>query len=127
VIYNLLYITCVPSKDLFWVGSALDDIREFPAEARREAGHQLHLVQLGLMPDDWKAMASVGSGVYELRIRTRREFRIFYVAKFAEAVYVLHAFEKKTQRTRQADLEIGAARLRDVQQARRELRQKKER
>lgn len=117
----------MPHKDLCWVGSALEDVREFPAEARRDAGHQLHLVQLGLMPDDWKPMTTVGGGVYELRIRTGREFRIFYIAKFTEAIYVLHAFEKKTQRTRQADLDIGAARLRDVQQARRELRQKKER
>ena len=117
----------MPGKDLFWIGSTLDDVREFPAAARREAGHQLHLIQLGLMPDDWKPMTSLGGGVYELRIRTGREFRIFYVAKFTEGVYVLHAFEKKTQRTRQTDLEIGEARYRAVQQARREMRQKKER
>jgi phage-related protein len=95
------------SKDLFWVGSARDDLREFPEDARKLAGHQLHLVQLGLEPDDWKPMPSIGSGVQEIRIHTRVEHRIFYVAKFSEGVYVLYAFEKKTQRTREADLEIG--------------------
>jgi phage-related protein len=102
------------TKDLFWVGSALDDLREFPEDARKLAGHQLHVVQLGLEPDDWKPMPSVGPGVYELRIRTDVEHRVFYVAKFAEGVYVLHAFEKKTQRTRQADLDIGKGCLQAV-------------
>ena len=113
-------------KSLFWVGSVLDDLRDFPDEARREAGHQLHLVQLGLMPDDWKPMPAVGAGVYEIRIRTGREHRVFYVAKHAEGIYVLHAFEKKTQRTRQADLEIGKDRLQTVQMTRRAAKRSKE-
>ncbi len=73
-------------KSLFWVGSSLDDLRAFPAGAKREAGHQLFRVQLGLMPDDWKAMGSIGRGVYEIRIRTGREHRVFYVARFEEGV-----------------------------------------
>lgn len=71
-------------------------------------------------PDDWKPMPSVGSGVYEIRIHTELEHRVFYVAKFAEGVYVLHAFEKKTQRTRQVDIDIGKDGLRAVLTARRE-------
>ena len=105
-------------KPFRWVGSALEDLRAFPAEARQEAGHQLHRVQMGLMPDDWKPMRSVGPGVCEIRIRSGQEHRVFYVARFAEAVYVLHAFEKKTQRTRQADINRGKERLAEVVRAR---------
>lgn len=101
-------------KPLFWVGSSLQDLRAFPEEARRIAGHELHLVQQGLEPDDWKAMVSVGPGVYELRIRTSVEHRVFYVAKFAEGVYVLHAFQKKTQQTAQRDLELARERYGQV-------------
>ena len=62
-------------KPLFWAGSALQDLRVFPEDARRIAGHELHLVQQGLEPDDWKAMVGIGPGVYELRIRTTTEHR----------------------------------------------------
>jgi phage-related protein len=101
-------------KPLFWAGSTLQDLRAFPQDARRLAGHELHLIQQGLEPDDWKAMVSVGPGVYELRIRTAVEHRIFYVAKFAEGIYVLHAFHKKTQQTPQRDVELGRERYREV-------------
>jgi phage-related protein len=105
-------------KPLFWVGSARQDLRAFPEDARRIAGHELHLVQEGLEPDDWKPMANVGPGVYELRIHTGVEHRVFYVAKFAEGVYVLHAFEKRTQQTAQRDLELARERYREVLRAR---------
>jgi phage-related protein len=98
-------------KPLAWVGSSLDDLRAFPAAARREAGFQLRRVQSGLMPDDWKPMTSVGRGVYEIRIRTGQEHRVFYVAKYEQAVYVLHAFEKKTRQTRMADIDVARRRL----------------
>src|SRR5688572_14240142 len=101
-------------KPVMWVGSSLEDLRNFPDVARQRAGHNLHLVQLGLDPADWKPIPRVGSGVAELRIRTERAHRVFYVARFAEAIYVLHAFEKKTQKTAKQDLEIGRARLREV-------------
>jgi phage-related protein len=77
-------------------------------------GHGLHLVQEGLEPDDWKSMTTVGAGVYELRIHTSLEHRVFYVAKFAEGIYVLHTFEKKTQQTAKGDIEIARERYRDV-------------
>src|SRR5215470_13802303 len=107
-------------KPLFWAGSALQDLRAFPEDARRLAGHELHLVQQGLEPADWKPMGGVGPGVHELRIRTSVEHRIFYVAKFAEGVYVLHAFQKKRQQTGQQDLQLARERYREV------LRQRKE-
>ncbi len=105
-------------KPLFWVGSSLENLRSFPAAARRIAGHQLHRMQHGLDAADSKPMPGVGPGVYELRIRARGAYRVFYVTRFAEGVYVLHAFRKKTQRTRKADLEMGRQRLRELQRQR---------
>jgi phage-related protein len=108
-------------KPLFWVGSSLNDLRAFPEEARRIAGHQLHLVQQVLEPDDWKSMASVGAGVYEIRIHTAVEHRVFYVAKFAEGIYVLHAFQKKTQQTPSKDVQLARDRYQEVLKHRQNL------
>ncbi len=72
-------------KPLAWLGASLDDVRAFPEDARREAGHQLGRVREGLWPTDWKPMASVGAGVIEIRVHTRLEHRVFYVAKFDDA------------------------------------------
>ena len=83
-------------KPLAWIGSSLQDVRAFPVEARRAAGYQLGRVQQGLMPDDWKPITTVGAGVYEIRIHTHLEHCVFYVAKYEDAVYVIHAFEKRT-------------------------------
>lgn len=102
-------------KPIEFRGSALSDLRAFPQTARREAGYQLDQVQQGGTPDDWKPMATVGSGVNEIRIRDETgAFRVLYVAKFARAVYVLHCFQKKTQKTRQEDIALAAARYRDL-------------
>ena len=100
-------------KPLAWLGSSLDDVRAFPAEARRAAGYQLGRVQQGLMPDDWKPMSTVGAGVYEIRIHTELEHRVFYLAKYEDAIYVIHAFEKRTTQTREADIALGRKRLAD--------------
>ena len=108
------------TKDLRWVGGALDELRDFPEESRREAGHQLHLVQLGQQPDDWRPMPTVGPGVIELRLHGDTEHRVFYVATFREAVYVLHAFEKKTRQTAKADLELGRDNLKELRRWRRD-------
>ena len=98
-------------KTLVFLGSSLDDLRGFPPPARREAGLELRAVQQGEMPGDFKPMPTVGRGVYEIRIRSEgRAHRVFYVAKFEEAVYVLHAFEKKTQKTPKRDLDIARRR-----------------
>ena len=96
-------------KPVAFVGSSLDELRDFPVNARREAGYQLDRVQRGLDPDDWKSMASVGSGVREIRIRDETgAFRVIYIASFADAIYVLHAFQKKTQQTAKRDLDSAA-------------------
>jgi phage-related protein len=102
-------------KPVEFRGSALDDLRAFPEAARREAGYQLDQVQHGREPDDWKPMTTVGRGVQEIRIRdSSGAFRVLYVAKFDDAVYVLHCFQKKTQKTGKADLNLAAQRYRDL-------------
>jgi phage-related protein len=105
----------IDSKPVEFRGSALDDLRAFPEAARREAGYQLDQVQHGREPDDWKPMSTVGLGVREIRIRDAAgAFRVMYVAKFDDAVYVLHCFRKKTQKTSKADLNLAAQRYRDL-------------
>jgi putative addiction module killer protein len=99
-------------KLLIWLGNSLDTVKLFSAEARREAGHQLSRVQDGWEPTDWKPMESVGAGVKEIRIHAEIGYRVLYVAKFSEAVYVLHGFEKKTQRTAKSDIELASKRYR---------------
>ena len=89
-------------------------VREFPALAKREAGHQLDRVQHGLDPTDWKPMKSVGQGVREIRIQYEGQFRLIYVASFEEKVYVLHAFQKKTQKTSKQDLDAAKRALKKV-------------
>ena len=101
-------------KNLRFIGSSLDDMRDFPADARRQAGFELDAVQRGLEPADWKPMTSVGIGVREIRIHVLGEWRVIYVAKLADAIYVLHAFQKKTQRTRREDIELARRRYRQI-------------
>lgn len=102
-------------KRLEFLGDALEQLRDFPEAARKEAGVQLHKIQLGLEPSDWKPMTTIGPGVREIRIRDEAgAFRIIYVTKIEDAVYVLHAFQKKTQQTAKRDLDIATARLRQI-------------
>ena len=103
-------------KPIYWVGSSKIDISDFPQEARRKAGFQLRAVQQGQTPTDFKAMPIVGKGVEEIRIRTDEAYRVFYVARFEEAVYVLHAFKKTTQKTSKQDIEIGQQRYKEITQ-----------
>lgn len=81
-----------------------------PEAARRDIGVELTLVQGGDLPTDWKPIRGVGAGVMEIRVHQPGEFRVIYVAKFAEAVYVLHAFGKKSQKTPKADLDLAKRR-----------------
>ena len=80
-----------------------------------DAGFQLSNVQHSEEPDDWKPMSAIVAGVREIRIREPSgALRIVYIARFADAVYALHAFQKKTQRTRARDLELAKERLRSI-------------
>lgn len=103
-------------KTLQFVGSSLDDLRDFPEEARRAAGFELDAIQRGLMPSDFKPLLTVGTGAYEIRIHVLGEWRVVYVAKFDDAVYVLHAFQKKTQKTSKKDIDLAAKRYQQLQQ-----------
>src|SRR5574341_192591 len=109
------------AKPVIWLGDSREAIRGFPDDTRQTAGFQLWRVQRGLEPNDWKPMPSVGLGVQEIRIHTGTEYRVLYIARFAEAVYVLHAFEKRTRRTPKDDLDLARERLRSMinQRARR--------
>jgi len=100
---------------IVWVGDSKGEIKSFPDDARRDAGFQLSNVQHGKEPSDWKPMAAIGPGVREIRIRERSgAFRIIYVVLGKDAVYVLHAFQKKTQRTRIGDIELARERFRSI-------------
>lgn len=101
-------------KDIEFVGTSLKTVREFPALAKREAGHQLDRVQHGLDPTDWKPMTSVGQGVREIRIQHEEQYRVIYVASFEANVYVLHAFQKKTRKTNRRDLDAARRALKEV-------------
>ena len=110
-------------KEIRWVGSSFDDLLDFPKELRREAGFQLGKVQAGLDPTDWKPFDEVGPGAREIRIRDASGiYRAMYVAKFEEAVYVLHCFQKTTRATSKQDKAIAAARFRVVVNARKAKR-----
>jgi phage-related protein len=97
-------------KVLRFLGSSLEDLRRFPAEARRDAGFQLDAVQRGLEPTNWKPLPIVGPGVREIRIHVRGEWRVIYVARFEDAVYVLHAFQKKSRKTPKKEIDMARAR-----------------
>jgi phage-related protein len=101
-------------KPLKFAGSSLDDLRDFPEEARRAAGFELYAVQCGLEPSDWKPMRRIGPGVREIRIHALGEWRVVYVTRIGGMVYVLHAFQKKAGKTRRQDVELARQRFRQI-------------
>ncbi len=105
-----LEYSVVADKAILWLGSSRSNVQTFPQDARRIAGFQLRLVQQGLEPLDWKPMPGRGAGVREIRIHTALEHRVCYVAKFGEAIYVFHAFEKRTRKIPKRDVELARQR-----------------
>jgi phage-related protein len=102
-------------KPVSFLGDSLGAIRSFPDGARRETGFQIERVQRGLDPDDWKPMKTIGTGVREIRVHDATgAFRVIYVAMHADAIYVLHAFQKKSRATSKRDLDLAAARFNDL-------------
>ncbi len=101
-------------KPLKFIASSLDDLRNFPEEARRAAGFELHAIQSGLEPSDWKPMQIVGVGVKEIRIHILGEWRVIYVAKHHEAIYILHAFQKKTKKTSKQEIDLARQRYKQI-------------
>ncbi len=102
-------------KPARFIGSARDALARFPKAARLRAGHELFMVQAGREPADWRPMPDIGPGACEIRVRVAGgAFRVFYVASLADAVYVLHACQKKTMRTARRDLAVAAQRYREA-------------
>ena len=101
-------------KTLNFVGSSLDDLRNFPDEARRAAGFELRAIQNGFEPCDWKPVKEIGPGVNEIRIHVLGEWRVIYVAKLRGSVHVLHAFHKKTQKTSRHDIDLARQRYKQI-------------
>lgn len=109
------------SKQVRWIADSRERVSAFPDEPRREVGYQLERVQAGKDPANWKPMPSVGLGVNEIRVREDSgAFRVIYAAKFAEAVYVLHAFQKKAQKTPKQDIELARRRFMELVQQRKQ-------
>jgi phage-related protein len=108
-------------KPVHFVGSSREDMRELSEDARETAGHQLFKVQQGKEPDDWKPMSTVGPGVNEIRVRDESGgYRVLYLAKFEEAIYVLHVFEKRSQKTPKGDIQLAKSRYVDLLKWRKE-------
>ncbi|MHB1947413.1 MAG: type II toxin-antitoxin system RelE/ParE family toxin [Gammaproteobacteria bacterium] len=109
-------------KKIAWLGNTHQLIKGYPDNVKREIGYNLDMIQRGLDPFDWKPMSSVGTGVKEIRIHEENEYRVLYVAKFEDAVYVIHSFIKKTQQTPQKDIELAKQRYKELVKMRGKLR-----
>ncbi|WP_312214148.1 type II toxin-antitoxin system RelE/ParE family toxin [Pseudescherichia sp.] len=112
--------TALKEKDIVWLGSSREDLLAFPVETRKEVGYQLHSIQFGIEPADWRPFSEVGPGVNEIRVRDISGiYRVMYVAKFEDAIYVLHSFQKKTPQTSKYDKDIAKMRYNTLIQQRR--------
>ena len=102
-------------KKIIWLGSSYSDLLAFPKDAKQSAGFNLDKVQRGEEPSDWKPMSSVGKGVKEIRIHCENEYRIIYLAQREDGIYVLHSFNKKTQKTSKKDMELARKRFAQIE------------
>jgi phage-related protein len=103
------------AKSIVFMGDSLAQLRTFPTDVRRAAGITLRQVQMGFDPDDWKPVKTIGPGVREIRVRDKSgAFRVIYLAKLKDAIYVLHAFQKKSEATALRDIELAAKRLAQI-------------
>lgn len=107
-------------KRVEWLGDSRERVREFSDDARGDVGFELWEVQQGNEPSDWKPMPSIGLGVKEIRVQAGNAYRLIYVARFSEAVYVLHAFEKKSRKTSKSDVALARNRFRSLVRERRQ-------
>ena len=102
-------------KPVSFIGNSLDEVRSFPDSARREVGFQIDRLQRGLDPDDWKPLKTIGAGVREIRVRDASgAIRVIFIATLQDAIYILHAFQKKTEATSKRDLDLATARFREL-------------
>ncbi len=104
-------------KPVAFLGNSLKCLRDFPQDAKQDAGRELARLQEGRDPIDWKPLPAVGMGVREIRVSDRPgEFRVIYVASIGRTIFVLHAFHKKTQKTPKRDIALAAARYRQIEE-----------
>ena len=108
-------------KPVVWVGSSLRDMRMLPEPAQNKLGHLLERVQSGETPHGSKSMRSVGNGVMELRAQVAGAFRLICIMRLAEAIYVLHVFQKKSEKTSMLDLQLARVRYQAIFREREEL------
>ena len=102
-------------KSVVFIGDSLARIRAFPLNARQDTGFQIDKLQRGEDPDDWKPLKTVGRGIREIRIKeTSGHYRVIYLANLEDAVYVLHAFQKKTRKRRKSDIDLARKRLKEI-------------
>jgi phage-related protein len=104
-------------KRIRWMGASKDALSAFPSDAKQAAGFQLYLLQQGQSPDDFKSLPQVGNGACEIRVQIGEDFRVIYVAKWNDAIYVLHAFQKKSAKTPQGDLDLAKKRYKEAKAA----------
>lgn len=98
-------------KPVIFLGDSLKRLRNFPEQAKADSGRELLRVQEGKDPFDWKPMPTIGNGVREIRVAERAgAFRVIYVASIGDDVFVLHVFQKKTQKTSKTDLNVAKLR-----------------
>jgi phage-related protein len=105
-------------KKVIWLANTRDKIKQFPVDASQSLGKSLLNVQLGLDPVDWKPFNQIGPGTIEIRVHRPNEYRLLYVARFPEAIYVLHVFQKKTKKTSESDIQLARQRYGQLQQER---------
>lgn len=101
-------------KTIEFCGNTLKAIKGYPAPVSHEIGHQLERVQCGFNLIDWKPMSAIGKGVREIRVHETGQYRVIYLAKYARTIYVLHAFRKKTRKTRSQDIELSRVTLKKL-------------
>src|SRR5216684_3651496 len=102
-------------KPVRFLGDSLKCLRDFPEDAKQDAGYQLDKVQRGEQPDDFKPMPSIGRGVEEIRVwDDRGTYRVIYTARLSDAVYVLHAFQKKTRATGKREIDLAKERFTEL-------------
>ena len=102
-------------KQVVFFVKSLWSLKKFPSGVRQDAGFQIDMVQRGKAPDDWKPMKTIGKGVREIRVNWNgAQFRVIYVVGRDGLVYVLHAFQKKTRRTRKSEIDLAKQRLMEI-------------
>lgn len=108
-------------KELAFIGSSLDYLREFPQHVRGLAGAELRRIQRGEQPLQGRSMRIIGAGTFEIKMKDHKgAFRVFYVTKFKEMIYVLHAFQKKSQKTSRKDIALGQQRYKEMLELRKD-------